>query len=198
MAGSTELRRGALALAVFLATQGCATGGVFRAGLLTDAPLRYEAAYTDGKRLWLVYEGATHDGEGREVDRGRRAVRLDLADLDPARGHPIDAFPLEHVPATRMPPTATTRLALWRDAAAARGSGDAPGLRLTIADGREEGFTPVHLTGLPPDARFHSGALVERRTAGWVWASLPFALTADIVTWTLLGPFATTFFVAGE
>jgi hypothetical protein len=199
MAGSSEaVRVAALGLAALLATQGCATGGVFRAARLTDSPLRYEEAYTDGDHLWLVYQAATHNGDGHEVERGLRAARISLADLHPARGHPIDAFPLARVRAARVPRDAATRLPLWIESADAGPAQAAPGLRVFVDGGRHEGFAPEGLPGLPPDARFHSGALVERRTAAWVWLSLPWALTADTVTLTLLLPFASTFFVSGE
>jgi hypothetical protein len=199
MAGSSEARRGAaLALCVLLAAQGCATGGVFRSARLTDSPLRYEEAYTDGERLWLVYQAATSNGDGHEVERGLRAARIELGDLSPARGHPIDAFPLARLEAARVPRDAATKLPLWIGSAGARPEQDAPGLLVHVADGRHDGFTPQGLPGLPPDARFHSGALVERRTAAWVWLSLPWALAADAVTMTLVLPVGTAFFVSGE
>jgi hypothetical protein len=199
MAGSSEAGRvAALALSALLAAQGCATGGAFRSARLTDSPLRYEEAYTDGERLWLVYQASTRNGDGHEVERGLRAARIELGDLHPDRGHPIDAFPLARLEGARVPRAAATKLPLWIERAGASPAQDAPGLLVHVADGRHDGFTPQGLAGLPPDARFHSGALVERRTAAWVWLSLPWTVTADAVTLTLILPVGTAFFVSGE
>jgi hypothetical protein len=190
----TESLLSLAALATLLAT-GCATPRLFEAGRTTEAPLRYQAAWTDGERLWLVYEAETTNARGRTLERRNRTVRLELRSLEPARGHPIDAFPLEHVEASRLPQETLQPVALRTAEAPFRGE---PGLLLRVADGRHDAFSPRGFQAIGPDATFHSGALVERGTAPWVYPLLPFTLAYDTVAACVLTPLALPFFVAGE
>lgn len=198
MAGSTETRRLASLLLAALLAQGCATGSAIEGARLTESPVRFEAAWTDGERLWLLYEVRIRDIDGRDRGQALRGVRLEIADLDPARGHPIDAFPLTRVKASDLPPDGAQRVEL-RDAGGetAAQSGERA-LRLQVTNGRIEGFRLHRFENAPPDGRFHSGTLVRRRTAPWVYAALPFALTYDALSLAILVPLATPLFVIYE
>jgi hypothetical protein len=122
-------------------------------------------------------------------------VAIELAALDPAAGYPVDAFPLERVEASAVPEQATRPVALCVEAG---GCAATPGLLVDARDERHSGFALAHFEGVPHDARFHSAALIERRTAAWVYPVLPFALAWDAIWTPVLAPLATPFLLVGE
>jgi hypothetical protein len=186
------------ALAALL-SQACATGALLEAGRRTETVLAFQEAYTDGHRAWLVYETETRDRRGVRLFRRTRAATFELADLDPARGRPLDAFPLRRTDASEIPVGESQPIPLWLEGrerpTAAQGERR---LRVNAEGGRHAGFSPLHFEGLPPDAHFHSGALIERHTAVWAYPLVPFAVAFDAVTTPVVAFFATPFFVVGD
>lgn len=210
MAGSTDSRRrrSALApplrLALFLTLSatgglGCATGYLLEASRRSEAPLAYREAYTDGRSLWLVYEAETSNRSGEPLGRRVRSVAVELAELDPSRGTPLDAVRFERLAPARVPRQRAAPVALWIEGEPApAGPRHAPRLLVEVEDGRQRALTLVDFDGLPPDARFHSGTLVERSAAPWLYPTLPLAAAWDAASLPVLVPLATPFFVAGE
>jgi hypothetical protein len=195
MASCTESFRVVVLLLALLMAQGCATGRLLEAGRRTESVLHYEAAYTDGWQLWLVYSAGTTEGEDPAASPDRRSAAIELAALDPAAGYPVDAFPLERAAASDVPSHGAQPVAVCievEDCAAA------PSLLVDARDARHTGFALAHFEGVPDGARFHSAALIERRTAAWVYPVLPFALTWDAVWTPVLTCLATPFLLVGE
>jgi len=194
-------RRSSLRVLVLLAlviAQGCATGRLFEAGRHTEAVVRYESAYTDGRQLWLVYSARIVDRADKSLSLRRRGAAIELAALDPARGYPVDAFPLERVAAADVPRQAAQPVALHiMGEGSAPGSTATPSLLVEARGERHAGFTLANFEGVPGDARFYSGALARRRTAAWVYPVLPFALVWDAVWTPVLASLVTPFFLAG-
>lgn len=208
MVCSTEVSRHSslrllAALQLFVFGQGCATAQLLEAGRRTESVLRYEAAYTDGRRLWLVYDAQISDREGRDLYRRPRSAAVELADLDPAAGYAIDALPLERAEPPDLTAEQAQRVALrldGEDGGAALSA--APSLVIQERSGQHAGFTAVGFEGLPNDARFYSGALSRPQTAVWVYPALPFALAWD-AAWApvfvaLAGPYFLVLFLVGE
>ena len=206
MAGSTDPRRRRSALAPLLSLTlsltgglGCATGYLLEAGRRTEAPLAYREAYTDGRSLWLVYEAQTVDSSGEPLGRRVRSASVELAELDPARGTPLDAVRFERVAPARVPRQGAAPVALWIEGEPAPADPPhAPRLLVEVDGGRQRTLTLVDFDGVPPDARVHSGTLVERSSAPWLYPALPFAAAWDAAWLPILLPLATPLFVAGE
>jgi hypothetical protein len=201
MACCTERRRRRLLpalVAAGLLAQGCATGALFEAGRRTESVLSYQVAFTDGDRLWLVYETETSNRQGERVARGSRTAVIALDDLDPARGHPLDAFPLEYKPgvASSTEELRPIRVRTSVDPAAPLEEG--PLLLVEETDGRATGFSLSALPGQPANAHFDSGSLLERKSAPWVYPLLPLAVACDAVVVPATSAFAIPFFVIGD
>lgn len=201
MARSTERSsRGPLLLLLMagLLGQGCATGALLEAGERTEAVVSYREAFTDGERLWLAYDTELSNPRGEALARGSRTAVVALADLDPARGYPLDALPLEHDPSAAASAAALRRVGLRPLADSSAPDPGDPVLLVEEADGRATGFSLVSFQGLPPEARFHSGSLLERKTAPWVYPLLPLAVAYDAVAVPTMAFFAIPFFVIGD
>ena len=207
MAGSTDSRRRRSALAPLLHLTlllsfcaigglGCATGYLLDASRRSEAPLAYREAYTDGRSLWLVYEAQTVDSSGEPLGRRVRSASVELAELDPARGTPLDAVRFERMAPARVPRQGAAPVALWIEGEPA--PPHAPRLLVEVDGGRQRTLTLVDFEGVPPDARVHSGTLVERSAAPWLDPALPFAVAWDAAWRPILLPLATPLFVAGE
>lgn len=193
MVASTERRPLRWALLTLLAIQtlgGCATSALLEASTRTERAVAYREAWTDGERLWLRYETepvgerARLDHDAR-LERRVRAASLNLADVDPARGIPIDAVAVEHPRVGEIPTQRLEALSVGLTSA-----GEGPALVVEPGPERHAGFRLRGVPGQPENARLDSGALVERRYAWWAWPLLPFALAYDAVTappLTLLG-----------
>ena len=201
MASSSEARRAVRGLVLLLLValgQGCATGRLLEEGRRTESVVRYREAYTDGSLLWLVYETETRNQRGVQVGRDSRTAVVRLDDLDPARGLPLDALPMERPAevAPRSRPLRPVRLQHRSDPVA-----DEPGepaLRVDEREGRETGFSLEAFEGLPADARFDSGSLIQRETAPWVYPLLPIAAACDAAAMPTVVFFALPFFVIGD
>lgn len=195
MTRSTELRALLLLALVALLLPGCATPRLLEAARLTESPTQYRSAWTDGERLWLVYDAQTLDSEGAHLGNRTRAARFELASLDPARGYAIDTFPLERldVDALELRGLEPVALHMGETPVAADRS-----LVVEIADGRHDLLLANSFEGLPAGAEFHSGALTDRHTAAWAYPVLPFALAYDAVAACVLVPLAVPFLVAGD
>ena len=184
--------RGLTLLLALVIAQGCATGRLLEAGRHTESVRHYESAYTDGRYLWLVYSTEVVDRDDRGLSLRRRSAAIELAALDPAAGYPLDAFPLERVAASDIPRDAAQPVALHVEGeGSARSSAAIPSLLVEVRDERHTGFTLEHFAGVPGDAHFYSGALVEHRPAAWVYPVLPFALAWDAVWTPFLASLAT-------
>jgi hypothetical protein len=199
MASSSErgMRRlRALAgIAVAWLCPGCLTGALVDAGRHTETVVRYEQAWTDGARLWLVYASETANRAGEPIARGERTATVTLGDLDPARGLPLDAVPATH-PAhldTNAPGLRPVRLVRGTAAPVRE-----PTLFVEVEEGRDAGLTVAGFEGLAAQSRLDSGSLVERETAGWVYPLLPVAAAADAVAVPPTLFFAIPFFVVGD
>jgi hypothetical protein len=123
---------------------------------------------------------------------------IELAALDPAAGYPLDVLPLKHVAASGIPGRAQPVVLRIEGEGSATGPAATPSLLVQAQGDRHTGFTPANFEGVPGDAHFYSGALVQRRTAVWVYPMLPFALAWDAVWTPVLASLATPFFLAGE
>ena len=177
---------------------GCLTGALIDAGRRTEAVVRYEQAWTDGDRLWLVYETETANQEGEAIARSQRTAVLALRDLDPARGLPLDAIAAEH-PVKPDPEAAGLRpVRLVHGTAALAAAPREPTLLVEAEGSRDAGLSLVAFEGLPADSRLDSGSLVERETAGWVYPLLPVAAAADAAAVPPTLFFAIPFFVVGD
>lgn len=201
MASSTDRRAagGSLALlAAALLLQGCATGALFEAGRRTETVVSFEEAYTDGERLWLVYESETSNRSGEAIAHGSRTAVVALSELDPARGHPLDALPVERARELGAAADALRRVG-FRPATPSPASLD-PGPLLLVqeTDGRATGLSLVGFDGVPPGAQLYSGSLLTRGTAPWVYPILPVAAAYDTVALPATIFFAIPFFVVGE
>lgn len=191
--------RGLALLLALAITQGCATGTLLEAGRHTESVRHYESAYTDGRHLWLIYSAEVADRDGRGLSLRRRSAVIGLAALDPAAGYPLDAFPLERLAESDVPRDAAQPVVLHVEGeGSARDSVAAPSLLVETRGERHTGFTLEHFAGVPGDARFYSGALVEHRPAAWVYPVLPFALAWDTVWTPLLACLATPLLLVGE
>ena len=191
--------RGLTLLLALIIAQGCATGRLLEAGRHTESVRHYESAYTDGRYLWLVYSAEVVDRDDRGLSLRRRSAAIELAALDPAAGYPLDAFPLERLAASDVPRDAAQPVALHVEGeGSAGGSAAIPSLLVEARGQRHTGFTLEHFAGVPGDARFYSGALVEHRPAAWVYPVLPFALAWDVVWTPFLASLATPFLLIRE
>ena len=201
MASCTELRGPRLVpllLAAGLLAQGCATGALFDAGRRTESVLSYREAFTDGERLWLVYDTETSNRRGERVASGTRTAVIALDDLDPARGHPLDAFPLKTVPGLPSASAVLRPVHVRSSAEPPAPAEEGPLLLFDEADGRATGFSLSALPGQPAGARFDSGSLLERKSAPWVYPLLPLTIACDAVVVPTTSAFAIPFFVIGD
>ncbi len=195
MAGSTEIRRIVAALLVLVLTSACATGKLVNAGRRVDRAVRFESAYTDGDRLWLVYRAERLDVEGERLGTTvDRAAVLRIADLDPERLHPVDAFPVEHVKPSRVPSTDLHVVALVREDRMV----EVPSLSLASVEGVDVGFLADRLPGAAPGSYLRATALDRQGVAPWVIPILPLALAWDAVAVPALVILAVPTFMGAE
>lgn len=201
MACSTERGPRGRILCLLLAGllgQGCATGALFDAGRRTETVLSYQEAFTDGERLWLVYDTEISNRRGEPVAQASRTAILALEDLDPARGHPLDALPMERTAEAAPISLELRRVRVESRAARSSPAGSEPHLLVEETNGRATGFTLVAFEDLPAESRLHSGSLIERETAPWVYPLLPLAVAYDAVAVPTTALFAIPFFVIGD
>jgi hypothetical protein len=185
-------------LAAGLLAQGCVTGALFEAGRRTESVLSYREAYSDGDRLWLVYETETSNRQGERVARGSRTAVIALDDLDPARGHPLDAFPLDYEPGVASSEAELRPVQVRSSAESPEPQATGPLLLVEEADGRATSFSLEALPGQPANTHFDSGSLLQRKSAPWVYPLLPLTVACDAVVVPATSAFAIPFFVIGD
>jgi hypothetical protein len=167
-----------------LSQSGCASGGVALLARRAERVAEFEAAYSDGEQLWVVYRSAILDHDGREVGTRRRAARLRLDDLEPSAFHPVDAFPLVRLHPDEVPRSATSALALLEanDRSSELADPGGPLARIARNGERHTGLRLERVPGAAPGALLRADSLGEQRLAGWAWPLLPLAAAGDMVT----------------
>jgi hypothetical protein len=164
---------------------GCATGGLAAIGRRSERVVEFEDAYSDGTRLWLVYESETRNADDEFVRRDRRAVSLRIADLDPGLGLPVEEVPFERIAPEKVPRPRLRPLTLTRDAKVVQ-----PAIVIAGPRAAPRGFLLANLDGAAADAAFRSETLFRYRRAPWALALIPPAAlwdTAAVPALMLLG-----------
>lgn len=175
---------------------GCATGGLINAGRRTERAVRFEAVWTDGSALYGVYRAELRNARGKLVDTLDRAVRVRIADLDPAQNIAVDALPLERMRPGEVPKEGLVAVALLR--AAPRAKTESAHVLVVSRENRDVGFLADGLPGAAPEAHLDAAALNQREVAGWIVPLVPLALAWDAVAVPVLAVFAVPYFSASK
>ena len=167
MAGSTS--RGALLLLGPLLA-GCMSGHLLDRARRREAVSQVRAAWIDGDRLVVAWEGTATNHRGRQVESVARVTAVPLEPLRRADPPPVDTIATTPLP--RLPPAPGRPVTL--------GGAGAPAATLG-----EDGV--LVLRDPPaPDATLYPGTLTRIRIEPWVWPLLPFTAAVDAVATPVL------------
>jgi len=185
--------RAILFASIVLLSSGCWTGYVYQASRIHEAAVGYSAAWSNGRRLVLVYEVAVTHASGEPIATELRAAEFRLDDLAAHPEIPVNEFPATALdlppqlgPDDRPVPITATPDAPALEHTASAALPGAASLLLTerARDGRVESLElfAVPADGARPDrvGRLYSDALFRERTAWWAYACLPVAGAVDL------------------
>ncbi len=197
-------RRALVAAALLLTLPGCWTGRLFEAGHLRESVVAYHHASSDGENLLIDYSVEIIDADGKPVGQERRGASIALAALAAKPEHPVDAFPLEHLPTgtpttDEMLPVLVLRGSATILEATPAAAHDTPMVMEIVASGeRHAGFRLRTAGKAAPVGHFHSEALYRSRTAWWIYPLVPFSATLDVAFIPIHCVAMLPFFVAGD
>lgn len=198
MASSSRARVTAAALLLAFASSACWTGRIYEAGRVREAVVAYHSIALDGESLRVDYSVDLTGSRGGSRPGGARSVAIPLAALEAEPELPVDAFPVEPLPAARGEPGGSIQLMLREAESPAPAAPARPLALVAVRDGRHEGFRLCAGSGAPCRGRFHSATLYRDHTAWWVYPLLPFGVALDAALVPLQLVSVSPFFLFGD